>query len=316
VGEFRREILFRGRSFLSMHDWEVEHLQAMLRLAAQLKDDLRVGRPHAHLAGRTLGMIFQKSSTRTRVSFEVGMAQLGGQALFLSSADLQLGRGESIADTAHVLGRYVDGIMARTFAHTDVEDLARTSGVPVINGLTDLLHPCQAMADVMTIQEKKGRLAGIRLAYVGDSNNVTHSLLQAGAKFGMQVRVASPAGYQPNTGILDAARDEARRTGGDIRIGEDPVEAVRGADVVYTDTWASMGQEGERDTRLRVLRPYQVDARLMAQAVADALFMHCLPAHRGEEVTAEVMDGPHSVVFDEAENRLHVQKAILALLMA
>ena len=299
-----------------MHDWEVEHLQAMLRLAAQLKDDLRVGRPHAHLAGRTLGMIFQKSSTRTRVSFEVGMAQLGGQALFLSSADLQLGRGESIADTAHVLGRYVDGIMARTFAHTDVEDLARTSGVPVINGLTDLLHPCQAMADVMTIQEKKGRLAGIRLAYVGDSNNVTHSLLQAGAKFGMQVRVASPAGYQPNTGILDAARDEARRTGGDIRIGEDPVEAVRGADVVYTDTWASMGQEGERDTRLRVLRPYQVDARLMAQAVADALFMHCLPAHRGEEVTAEVMDGPHSVVFDEAENRLHVQKAILALLMA
>jgi ornithine carbamoyltransferase len=299
-----------------MHDWEVEDLQAMLRLAAQLKDDLRVGRPHAHLAGRTLGMIFQKSSTRTRVSFEVGMAQLGGHALFLSSADLQLGRGESIADTAHVLGRYVDGIMARTFAHTDVEDLARTSGVPVINGLTDLLHPCQAMADVMTIQEKKGRLAGIRLAYVGDSNNVTHSLLQAGARFGMQVRVASPAGYQPNTGILAAARDDARRTGGDIRIGEDPVEAVRGADVVYTDTWASMGQEGERDTRLRVLRPYQVDARLMAQAAADALFMHCLPAHRGEEVTAEVMDGPHSVVFDEAENRLHVQKAILALLMA
>jgi ornithine carbamoyltransferase len=308
--------LFRGRSFLSMHDWEVEHLQAMLRLAAQLKDDLRVGRPHAHLAGRTLGMIFQKSSTRTRVSFEVGMAQLGGQALFLSSSDLQLGRGETIADTAQVLGRYVDGIMARTYAHSDVENLARYSGVPVINGLTDLLHPCQAMADVMTIQEKKGRLAGIRLAYVGDSNNVTHSLLQAGAKFGMQVRVASPAGYQPNPEITDAAREQVRRTGGEIRIGEDPAEAVRGADVVYTDTWASMGQEEERDTRLRVFRPYQVDGRLMAQAAADALFMHCLPAHRGEEVTAEVMDGPHSVVFDEAENRLHVQKAILALLMA
>jgi ornithine carbamoyltransferase len=308
--------LFRGRSFLSMHDWEVEHLQAMLRLAAQLKDDLRVGRPHAHLAGRTLGMIFQKSSTRTRVSFEVGMAQLGGQALFLSSSDLQLGRGETVADTAQVLGRYVDGIMARTYAHSDVENLARYSGVPVINGLTDLLHPCQAMADVMTIQEKKGRLAGIRLAYVGDSNNVTHSLLQAGAKFGMQVRVASPAGYQPNPEITDAAREQVRRSGGEIRIGEDPAEAVRGADVVYTDTWASMGQEEERDTRLRVFRPYQVDGRLMAQAAADALFMHCLPAHRGEEVTAEVMDGPHSVVFDEAENRLHVQKAILALLMA
>jgi ornithine carbamoyltransferase len=288
----------------------------MLRLAAQLKDDLRVGRPHAHLAGRTLGMIFQKSSTRTRVSFEVGMAQLGGQALFLSSSDLQLGRGETIADTAQVLGRYVDGIMARTYAHSDVENLARYSGVPVINGLTDLLHPCQAMADVMTIQEKKGRLAGIRLAYVGDSNNVTHSLLQAGAKFGMQVRVASPAGYQPNPEITDAAREQVRRTGGEIRIAEDPAEAVRGADVVYTDTWASMGQEEERDTRLRVFRPYQVDGRLMAQAAADALFMHCLPAHRGEEVTAEVMDGPHSVVFDEAENRLHVQKAILALLMA
>ena len=307
--------MFRGRNFISMHDWEAEDLLAMLRVATQLKDEHRMDRPHPLLAGRTLGMIFQKNSTRTRVSFEVGMTQLGGQALFLSSQDLQLGRGETIADTARVLGRYVDGIMARTYAHADVEELARHSGVPVINGLTDLLHPCQAMADVMTIHEKKGRLAGIRLAYVGDSNNVTHSLLQAGAQFGMHVRVASPAGYQPNPAILDQVRGLARRSGADIRIGEDPAEAVRGADVVYTDTWASMGQEAERDTRLRVLRPYQVDARMMAQAAADSVFMHCLPAHRGEEVTAEVMDGPHSVVVDQAENRLHVQKAILALLM-
>ena len=302
------------KHFLSLADYSSQEVRELLETAADLKRHPQLYRDA--LKGKVLAMIFEKSSTRTRVSFEVGMSQLGGQALFLSSNDLQLGRGETIADTAQVLGRYVDGIMARTFAHSDVEDLARYSGVPVINGLTDLLHPCQAMADVMTIQEKKGRLAGIRLAYVGDSNNVTHSLLQAGAKFGMQVRVASPAGYQPNPEILDAAREQVRRSGGEIRIGEDPTEAVHGADVVYTDTWASMGQEGERDTRLRVFRPYQVDGRLMAQAAADALFMHCLPAHRGEEVTAEVMDGPHSVVFDEAENRLHVQKAILALLMA
>jgi ornithine carbamoyltransferase len=249
------------------------------------------------------------------VSFEVGMAQLGGHALFLSSQDLQLRRGETVADTARVLGRYVDGIMARTYAHADVEDLARYSGVPVINGLSDLLHPCQAMADLMTIQEKRGRLAGVHLAYVGDSNNVTNSLLQAGAIMGMHVRVGAPAGYQPQPAVLEQVEKLAARSGGTIRIVEDPVEAVRDADVIYTDTWASMGQEAEHDERVRIFRSYQVNARLLGHAAPDVLFMHCLPAHRGEEVTDEVMDGPHSVIFDEAENRLHAQKAILALLM-
>ena len=305
----------RGRSFISMHDFDAEEIATMLRVATRLKDELRAGKEHRLLRGRTLGMIFQKNSTRTRVSFEVGMGQLGGQALFLSSQDLQLNRGETIADTARVLGRYLDGIMARTYAHADVEDLARYSGVPVINGLSDLLHPCQGLADLLTIQEKKGRLAGIKLAYVGDSNNVTHSLLQAGALMGMQVRVGSPAGYQPQPDILAQTQALAARSGAEIRVVEDPVTAVRGADVIYTDTWASMGQEAEHDQRVRLFRPYQVHAALMAQAAPDALFMHCLPAHRGEEVTDEVMDGPHSVIFDQAENRLHAQKAILALLM-
>jgi len=308
-------VSLRGRSFISMHDFDAEEIATMLRVATRLKDELRAGKEHRLLRGRTLGMIFQKNSTRTRVSFEVGMGQLGGQALFLSSQDLQLNRGETIADTARVLGRYLDGIMARTYAHADVEDLARYSGVPVINGLSDLLHPCQGLADLMTIQEKKGRLAGIKLAYMGDSNNVTHSLLQAGALMGMQVRVGSPAGYQPRPDILAQAHALAARSGAEIRVVEDPVAAVRGADVIYTDTWASMGQEAEHDQRVRLFRPYQVDAALMAQAAPDALFMHCLPAHRGEEVTDQVMDGPHSVIFDQAENRLHAQKAILALIM-
>lgn len=243
------------------------------------------------------------------------MAQLGGQALFLSSQDLQLHRGETVADTARVLGRYLDGIMARTYAHADVEDLARFSGVPVINGLSDLLHPCQAMADLLTILEKKGRLAGIRFAYVGDSNNVTNSLMQAGALMGMDVRVGSPKGYQPAPEMLQRARDLAERHGATISVFDDPAAAVRDADVIYTDTWASMGQEEEHAERVRIFRAYQVNASLLGKAQGDALFMHCLPAHRGEEVTDEVMDGPHSVIFDQAENRLHAQKAILALLM-
>ena len=305
----------RGRSFISLHDYDAEDLTTILRLAVQLKDELRVGKPHPLLAGRTLGMIFQKNSTRTRVSFEVGMAQLGGQALFLSSADLQLHRGETVADTARVLGRYLDGIMARTYAHADVEDLARYSGVPVINGLSDLLHPCQAMADLLTIQEKTGRLAGIRLSYVGDANNVSNSLMQAGAILGLHVRIGSPAGYQPQPEMLAQARALAARSGAEIHVIEDPVEAVRDADVVYTDTWASMGQEAEHEKRVRIFRPYQVHAQLMARAAKNAVFMHCLPAHRGEEVTDEVMDGAQSVILDQAENRLHVQKAILALTM-
>jgi ornithine carbamoyltransferase len=307
---------FRGRSFVSIHDYSPEEVLTILRLAARLKAELRVGTAHRLLAGQTLAMIFQKTSTRTRVSFEVGMSQLGGHALFLSSADIQLKLGETIADTARVLGRYVNGIMARTYAHSDVEDLARYSGVPVVNGLSDLLHPCQAMADVLTIQERKGRLAGVKLAYVGDSNNVTHSLLETGVKLGMHVRVGSPKGYHPNPAILERARAAAPATGATILVTEDPLEAVRGADVVYTDTWASMGQEAEHDARVKVMRPYQVNPKLLAAAAPDCIFMHCLPAHRGEEVLDEILDGPHSVVLDEAENRLHVQKAILALLMS
>lgn len=307
--------MLRGRSFVTLDEYDTEELQTILRLAQRLKDEKKAGLRHEVLPGKTLAMIFQKTSTRTRVSFEVGMRQLGGHALFLSSQDIQLKLGETLGDTARVLGRMVDGIMARTYAHADVEELARYSGVPVINGLSDLLHPCQALADVMTIQEKKGRLQGIRLAYLGDSNNVTHSLLEAGAKLGMEVRVGSPAGYHPNPAILERARVAARRTGARLHVTEDPVEAVRDADVVYTDTWASMGQEAEHDARVRIMRPYQVNQKLVSTAAADYIFMHCLPAHRGEEVVDEILDGPHSAVLDEAENRLHAQKALLALLL-
>jgi ornithine carbamoyltransferase len=309
-------VSLRGRSLISLHDYNTEELHTILGVASRLKDDLRMGKREPLLNGRTLGMIFQKSSTRTRVSFEAGMTQLGGHALFLSSQDLQLNRGESVADTARVLGRYVDGIMARTYAHADVEQLAEHSGVPVINGLSNLLHPCQAMADLLTIQEKKGRLAGIRLAYVGDSNNVTHSLMQAGARMGMHVRVGSPTGYGPNPAVLSRAREMAARSGATIELGDDPVAAVRDADVVYADTWTSMGQEAEREARIKALSPYQVNETLLRHASEDVIFMHCLPAHRGEEVTADVIDGARSAVVDEAENRLHVQKAILALLLA
>jgi ornithine carbamoyltransferase len=308
-------VSMRGRSFVSMHDWTSPEIATLLRVAARLKDERNAGVPHPVLAGKSLAMIFQKTSTRTRVSFEVGMRQLGGHALFLSSSDIQLKLGETIADTARVLGRMVDGIMARTYAHSDVEELARWSGVPVINGLSDLLHPCQALADAMTIQERKGRLAGVRLAYVGDSNNVTHSLLEVAAKTGMSMRVGSPSGYQPNPAILERAREAARSTGATLAVTEDPHEAVHGADVIYTDTWASMGQEAEHDARVRVMRPYQVNDKLVAGAASDWLFLHCLPAHRGEEVIDEILDGPHSAVLDEAENRLHAQKALLSLLL-
>jgi len=309
-------VAFRGRSFLSMDDYTSEEIHTLLRLAARLKDETYAGIAHPLLPGKTLAMIFQKTSTRTRVSFEVGMRQLGGHALFLSSSDIQLKLGETIADTARVLGRMVNGIMARVFAHQDVVDLARCSGVPVINGLSDLLHPCQALADLLTIHEHKGKLADLKLAYVGDSNNVTHSLLEAAAKTGMEMRVGSPTGYQPDPALLARARDAARSTGAKLTVTADPAEAVAAADVIYTDTWASMGQEAEHEARAKIMRPYQVNPQLLAKAAPDCLFMHCLPAHRGEEVVDEVMDGPHSVVFEEAENRLHAQKALLALLMS
>jgi ornithine carbamoyltransferase len=271
--------------------------------------------PHAFLPGRTLGMIFQKSSTRTRVSFEVAMYQLGGYSLFLSTNDLQLGRGETIQDTARVLSRYLDGIMIRTYKHADVEELAKYADIPVINGLTDLQHPCQVLADLQTVLERKGRLKGLKMAFVGDGNNVCHSLLFGCAKVGMDIAVASPEGYKPDAEVVRLAKEDAAATGAKINIVTDPVEAAAGADVVVTDVWASMGQEVERDRRIRVLAPYQVNPELVRHAKPDYIFLHCLPAHRGEEVVDEIIDGTHSAAWDEAENRLHVQKAILAMLL-
>ncbi len=309
-------INMRGKSFIAETDLSVEEFFQILRFTETLKLEKMAGKPHPLLAGKTLAMVFQKSSTRTRVSFEVGIYQLGGSALYLSAADLQLKRGETISDTAQTLSRYVDGIMARTYAHQDVVDLATYGTVPVINGLTDLNHPCQAMTDFYTIYEKKGHLAGRKLAYVGDGNNMCHSLMGGGALAGMHVVAACPKGYQPNDSYVETARSIAKHTGARIEITTDPAEAAKDADVIYTDVWASMGQEEEHQKRLKAFKGFQIDAKLIAKAKEDFIFMHCLPAHRGEEVAAEVIDGPHSVVFDQAENRLHVQKAIMALLMA
>lgn len=307
------EFQFKGRHFLALSDYTEAELIFILDYARRLKEELAAGRFRPLLAHKTLAMIFAKPSTRTRVSFEVGMSQLGGTSLYLSTADLQLGRGESVADTARVLSRYVDGIMVRTFAHSELEELARHATVPVINGLTDWLHPCQAMADYMTILEQKGRLSGLVLAYVGDGNNMVHSLIQGAVKFGAKIRVATPPGYEPDEKVVAWARSEGKAD--QVEIMTDPRAAVQGADVVYTDVWAGMGAEAEAEKRQQIFRPYQVNQELMSLAAADAIFMHCLPARRGEEVTDQVMDGPQSVVFDQAENRLHVQKAILALLM-
>ena len=300
-------VCLKGRDFLTIYDWTREELDQLLATAEMLKLRQKMGMVDRPLAGKTLGMIFTKPSTRTRLSFEVGIYQLGGMGLFLSASDLQLRRGETIADTARVLSRYLDGIMIRTYAHKDVEELAEYASIPVINGLTDWQHPCQAMGDLMTIKEKKGRLAGLKLAFLGDGNNVAHSLMEAGAKFGMEVVVACPKGYEPDPVVVS-------RTGGHVMVGE-PEAAVAGADVVYTDVWASMGQEAQAERRAKAMARYQVNPGLMRAAKPDALFMHCLPAHRGEEVVDEVMDGPQSVVWDQAENRLHIQKAIMALVM-
>ena len=304
------------KHFISLFDCSRDELLALLSLADRLKRERKAGVPHPLLAGRTLGMIFSKSSTRTRVSFEAGMFQLGGHALFLSSADIQLGRGESVADTARVLSRYLDAIMIRTFRHEDVVDLARFGSIPVINGLTDLQHPCQVLADLQTIAERKGRLEGLKLAYVGDGNNMANSLLHGCAKVGMDIAVATPDGYGCDGGCVEEARSDARKHGSEVLLTDDADLAVRGADVVYTDTWVSMGQEEEKKSRIAAFRDFQVDARRMALADGDAIFMHCLPAYRGHEVTEEVLEGPQSVVFDEAENRLHAQKAVLVALLS
>ncbi len=305
----------KGRDFLTITDFSSEEIRLFLDAARELKKELKGGIPHPVLKGKALGMIFHKPSTRTRVSFEVGMYQLGGYPLFLSAQELQLRRGESIGDTARTLSRYLDGIMIRTFAQADVEELAHHASIPVINGLTDLVHPTQALADIMTVEEHKGRLQGLKLAFIGDGNNVAHSLLQICAKVGMNMVVACPPGYEPNPEIVAGALADAAETGAALEIMEDPVAAVQGADVVYTDIWASMGQEAEQEERKKVFARYQVNSELLRHAAPDVIVLHCLPAHRGEEITDEVMDGPHSVVFDEAENRLHMHKAIMALLM-
>ncbi|MDD5629972.1 MAG: ornithine carbamoyltransferase [Elusimicrobia bacterium] len=303
------------KDLTSLSDVTTAELQGWLDLALKLKAEKKAGKAHSHLAGKNLAMIFQKSSTRTRVSFEIAMRQLGGGALFLSNNDMQLGRGETISDTAQVLSRYCDGIMARVFAHSDITTLAKYASVPVINGLSDYSHPCQAVADYQTILEHKKKLKGLTLAYVGDGNNVAHSLLFGGAKLGVSVTIVCPQGYEPQKSVVDQCVVDGKETGARVLVSNDTA-AVKGADVIYTDVWASMGQEKEHAERLRIFKDYQINAGLMAKTgKKDALFMHCLPAHRGEEVTDEVVDSPNSVVFDEAENRLHAQKAILVSLM-
>jgi len=304
------------KDLISIHDLTVGEVATILDVAKKLKKKQKNGEPHQYLKGKTLGMIFSKASTRTRVSFEVGFYQLGGHPIYLADSATQLGRGEPVRDTARVLSRFVDGIMIRTFSHESVKELASYASVPVINGLTDLLHPCQALTDMLTIQEKLEVLKGRKLVYVGDGNNMAHSLMYACAKVGMNMVCASPKGYQPDPVILAEAQADAAETGCTITVEEDIMKAAKGADVLYTDVWTSMGEEAERDIRMAALHDYQINDDLLAVARPHCLVLHCLPAHRGEEITESVLEGPHSVVFDEAENRLHVQKAIMALLMS
>ena len=301
----------KGRSFTRVADWSREELLEVLDLADELKRLQRGDEEHHLLPGRTLGMIFQKPSTRTRVSFEVGIYQLGGTGLYLSAVDLQLGRGETIKDTAIVLSRYLDAIMIRTFAQSDVEELAENATIPVINGLTDSSHPCQALADVMTIRERFGRLEGLKVVYLGDGNNVCASLMVASAKLGMAFVAATPPGYRPD----DEAVEIARAAGGSVELVDDPAGAVESADVLYTDVWTSMGQEDERNKRLQDLAGFGIDGELVTRAGPEAIVLHCLPAHYGEEITEDVLYGPQSAVWDEAENRLHAQKALMALVI-
>ena len=300
------------KDFLSVYDLTRKDFDRIFSHAATLKAMLKDGIIYQPLAGRTLGMIFDKSSTRTRLSFEAGMYQLGGLAIYLNSRDTQLGRGETIADTARIVSRYLDAVMIRTFAQESVEEFARHADIPVINGLTDLMHPCQIVSDLFTIVEKKGTYEGLKIAYVGDGNNVANSWIDAAAKLPFKLALACPKGYDPDARILERGKKKAPRG---VSLYRDPVQAVKNADVIYTDVWASMGQEAEQEARAKVFEGYQVNRKLMQHARPDAIVMHCLPAHRGEEISAEVLDGPRSVVWDEAENRLHVQKAILEILM-
>ena len=298
------------KHLLKLLDCSSEEIISILDLADQLKYERKNGIPHPHLAGKSIGLIFEKSSTRTRVSFETGIYQLGGQPIFLSSRDLQIGRGEPVQDTARVLSRYLDGIMIRTFAQQEVEDLAKYGTIPIINGLTDFCHPCQVLADLMTIRERYATLEGIKLAYIGDGNNMTNSLIVGGLKTGMKVSVACPEGYQPDPIVLEFAKGNPN-----FELTTDPKAAVAGADVVYTDTWASMGQEAEKEARLKAFQGYQVNDELMAFAKPEAMVQHCLPAYRGQEITDEVFEAHADELFEEAENRLHAQKAVMVLLM-
>lgn len=300
------------KHLLKMLDLSKEEIIDILNLADQLKYELKHNIAHRHLQGKTLGMIFQKSSTRTRVSFETGMFQLGGQALFLSSRDLQIGRGEPVQDTARVLSRYLDGIMIRTFEQKEVEDLAEYGSIPIINGLTDFCHPCQVLADLMTIREHKGRFEGLKMCYIGDGNNMANSLIVGGLKVGMEVAVACPAGYEPDASVLEFANQNGKFTfTNDVKV------AAENADVIFTDVWASMGQEGEAEQRRQAFEGvYQVNRDLLSVAKPDVMIQHCLPAHRGEEITAEVFEEHAEEIFDEAENRLHAQKAVMVKLMA
>lgn len=299
------------KDFLSLSDWSRDDLEKIFQLTGDLKARQKRGEAHPLLQGKTLAMIFEKSSTRTRVSFEVGMYQLGGHALFLSSGNTQMGRGEPIKDTARVMARYCDGIMIRTYSQEAVEELARRSEVPVINGLTDLYHPCQLMADLFTVQEHKGQIADLKYCWIGDGNNMANSWINAAAVFGFELRVATPDNYRPDPTVMARAKQSGAR----ILYTADPREAAAGADVLNTDVWASMGQEEEAEQRRQAFRGFQINAGIMREAAADAIVLHCLPAHRDEEITDEVIESSQSVVFDEAENRMHVQKAIMATLM-
>ena len=306
----------KHKDLLCIHDLSTEEVLLILDVAKKLKKMQKMGVPHEFCKGKTLAMMFSKASTRTRVSFETGFHQLGGHAIYLNDRDSQIGRGEPIRDTARVLSRMVDGIMIRTFSNDSVIELADYASIPVINGLTDLLHPCQALTDLLTIEEQLGSLKGRKLVYVGDGNNMAHSLMYACAKVGMDMVCASPKGYQPDPTVLQQAQEDAAQTGCTISVEEDIAKAVKGADVLYTDVWTSMGQEAEREIRLKALHDYQINSELLKAANPGAIVLHCLPAHRGEEITEEVLEGPQSFVWDQAENRLHTQKAIMVLLMS
>ena len=301
----------KHKDLISIHDLEIGEVALILDVAAKLKRKQKKGEPHQYLKGKSLAMLFSKASTRTRTSFEVGFYQLGGHPIYLSDDASQIGRGEPVKDTARVLSRFVDGIMIRTFSHESVIELAKYASIPVINGLTDLLHPCQALTDMFTIQEKMKVLKGRKMVYVGDGNNMAHSLMYACAKVGMNMVCACPKGYQPDPHVLAEAQEDAAHAGCTITVEEDVMKAVKGADVLYTDTWASMGQEEEHDARKKIFAPYQINAELLAAARPEAIVMHCLPAYRGEEITDDVIEGPQSVVFDQAENRMHTIKAVM-----